>query len=328
MAAHSLHDFLDNTYDFLFGGSRKNKPIPILCKGDWYYNDVDVDSDSDNVTDNNDDTFYFSNDNNSTVTNVNTYQLNTSIQGKKLMEYFLKRDLTSLSQEDELIMKSKCAHHLIEKNGIIDTLYESEADCYIYLCASYETIQITVLDIYGKVLDFYPVYDIMGNYAHKIIINDMNMHCNTLYKTYGDRIKLIVGFDAIYHLLKKRECPVLEDKSPLPEYITTTGKDFEKLMYLTSFYPDTPMIVVRKFQMNDGTVRKITFTDENERYFITLGNNSVKLVEPLKGNPIKSFTLPEGWQTSVESMSHIAGNIRTLLTMAEGLENGNLVVTI
>lgn len=322
MAAHSLFDFLDNTYDFLFGESKKSKPIPILCKGDWYYNDVDTDVDDDSINGTNNDTFYFSNDNN------NTPQLNGPIQGKKLMEYLLKRDLTSLSQEDELVMKSRCAHHLIEKNGIIDNLYESEQDCYLYLCATYETVQITVLDIYGKVLDFYPVYDIMGNYAHKMIINDMNLHCNTLYKTYGSRIKLIVGFDAIYHLLKKRECPVLEDKSPLPEYITTTGKDFDKLVYLTNFYPDTPMIVVRKFRMNDGTLRKITFTNEDERYFITLGNNSVKLVEPLKGNPIKSFTLPEGWQTSVESMSHIAGNIRTLLSMAEGLESGNLVVTI
>ena len=73
MATHSLLDFLDNTYDFLFGGSRKNKQIPILCKGDWYYNDVD--SDSDNVTGANDDTFYFSNDNNRTVTNDRSRQI-------------------------------------------------------------------------------------------------------------------------------------------------------------------------------------------------------------------------------------------------------------
>jgi len=313
-------------FNFLLGDGNNSETIPILCKGDWYNeeNEDSEDSEESDESDESDD----NQENEENIYNRSEDTIGNMIRGRKVMEYLLKREITPLSQCDELVLKSKCAHSLMEKNGIVDALYNSTDDCFLYLSANYDRIQITILDSYGKLLDTYSVCDVMGTYSHIKIIDEMNMVSNRVYKVYGNRIKLIVGFDTIYHLLKKKGSPVLEDGSSLPEYITTSGKDFNKLIYLTNFYEDTPMIVVRKFRIKDGTMRKITYTDSGEGYFITLGNNSVKLVEPLKGNPIKSFKLPGDWQTNMISLSKIATYINELIKMAKDLENEDIIIKI
>ena len=136
-----------------------------------------------------------------------------------------------------------------------------------------------------------------------------------VFTEYGNDIRLIVGFDSIFHVLK-HDCPVISDNGPLPTRVETKGSDFLKLGYLTDLYKDTLMIVVRNFINKDGETHKISFATGSE-LLIDLGSGNATLVDPTTGRQLESRELPCDWMTNDESLIAVHDSISKLLEVAD-----------
>lgn len=249
---------------------------------------------------------------------------------RKKLEQLVNNEVTILTQQEEGERQAQCAHALMTMQGILPTDESEDSDeeeLYLYLGAGRGSTQFTITNIDGIVIDSVNVetgYPKSGS-PNIALLKEC---ADEIYINYGKRIKFILGFDSIYHVLKK-ESPVVPDCGDLPVKlnsgwrIATTGSDFPQLGYLTDLYSDVPMLVVRNFRMKDGTLRKITFATGNE-LLIDLGSGNANLVDPLTGTQTKTVELPSDWATNDAALQSVADGIKNLIKYSK---NHQMVVT-
>lgn len=233
------------------------------------------------------------------------------------LERLINNEVTILTQHEEGEKQAQCAHALMCLQGLLPTEENEDSDdeeLYLYLGAGRGSTQFTITNIDGVVIDSINVetgYPKSGSPNIALLrecVNEININ-------YGKRIKFILGFDSLFHVLKKK-CPVVPDSGDLPTEVTTTGSDFSELGYLTDLYSDVPMLVVRNFHMKDGTMRKITFAT-GTKLLIDLGTGNANLVDPYTGRQIKTIELSNDWMTNDGSLKNIADNIKELMVVAK-----------
>ena len=233
------------------------------------------------------------------------------------LERLINNEVTILTQHEEGEKQAQCAHALMCLQGLLPTEENEDSDdeeLYLYLGAGRGSTQFTITNIDGVVIDSINVetgYPKSGSPNIALLrecVNEININ-------YGKRIKFILGFDSLFHVLKKK-CPVVPDSGDLPTEVTTTGSDFSELGYLTDLYSDVPMLVVRNFRMKDGTMRKITFAT-GTKLLIDLGTGNANLVDPYTGRQIKTIELSNDWMTNDGSLKNIADNIKELMVVAK-----------
>lgn len=219
----------------------------------------------------------------------------------------LGRNVEVISQEKEAELQSFSAYEFMNEVGYFDD-YESD-NLILFVGAGRGSSQFSLRNMDGALIEIF-----MGSgYPKKGDPNydELKEIGNRIFEKYGDNIKIIIGFDSIYHALKKT-CPVLEDGGYLPDEIETTGIDFMDLNYLTSHYLNTPMLVVRNFKMPNNEECKITFCTGTDP-MIDLGSGKVSLVDPCNGFQMKNIDLPEDWQTNDESLNQVVHSLNVLL---------------
>lgn len=127
----------------------------------------------------------------------------------------------------------------------------------------------------------------------------------------GNNVRLIVGIDSIFHLLKNKEgSKVIKDNAELPtsiDKITTRGSDFLDLQFLVQHYTWKPMIVFRNVITTDGIMRKPTFITGKDTA-IDGGSGKWALVDPDTGNQIESFELPDEFTGDEEKLEKIVND--------------------
>ena len=233
------------------------------------------------------------------------------------LEFLLKNPVTALTQLEEGQFQAKCGHSILFNEGLLPPISDNADDCYLYLGAGRGSTQFTILDFDGNVVNAYNVetgYPKGGSPDIELLRNT----ATRLHENYGSRIKMVLGFDSIFHVLKKNS-PVVEDETPLPSEVLTTGSDFLELGYLTDLYANTPMLVVRNFILKDGTMRKITFAT-GEDLLIDLGSGNANLVDPITGTHVMTVELPGDWMTNDESLAKVAIGMEKLLDEAIRIE--------
>jgi len=233
------------------------------------------------------------------------------------LEFLLKNPVTALTQLEEGQFQAKCGHSILFHEGLLPPISDSADDCYLYLGAGRGSTQFTVLDFDGNVINAYNVetgYPKGGSPDIELL----RKTATQLHENYGSRIKMIMGFDSIYHVLKKTT-PVVADESALPIEVMTTGSDFLELGYLCDLYANTPMLVVRNFLLKDGTMRKITFATGDD-LLIDLGSGNANLVDPITGTQVMTIELPADWMTNDESLAKVANGMEQLLDEAIKIE--------
>lgn len=232
-----------------------------------------------------------------------------------LLEATVKHPVTALSQQWEGELQAECAFNLMFDQGYIN---ETDTEgFYLFIGAGRGSTQITILDQEGNLTDTFnietgypkdgePNLELLGQTAMKV------------FTKYANNIRLIVGFDSIFHALK-HDCLVIPDKGALPTTITTKGSDFLKLGYLTDLYKETPMIAVRNFVNKNGEARKISFATGSE-LLIDLGSGKASIVDPTTGCQVNSYELPSDWMTNDESLLSVGATIKKLLYEADEYE--------
>jgi hypothetical protein len=237
-----------------------------------------------------------------------------------------------ISQEDEARGQALCAHRIMREQGYIDQIVNSnrlvgiplpEFELFLYIGAGRGSTQITIIDLNGNVVEIYmgPGYPKRkGGGDKKSTIEDISAIVDKIHLKYGRGILGIFGFDSIFHVLKKT-CPVVADKSKLPDTITTTGEDFRSLGYLASHYPNTPMLVFRNFIMKDGKDRKVTFL-HGKKLKVDLGTAQARLTNPESGEQIYVADLPDNWQTDETHIDKIV-EIMNYMKDQENKYSGN-----
>ena len=222
----------------------------------------------------------------------------------KLPEYL---NLSFIPQKDEGIKGAQCAHRYMVIQGYIDELIKNsesvfDEPLFLYIGAGRGSTQITLLKMDGTTLAVFkgPGYPKNGDSPNIAL----NLICEDIKRVHDGSILGIFGYDSIFHVLKS-ECPVVKDESLLPEAITTTGNDFEKLGYLVTQFPSVPMLVFRNFKTKDNIMRKATFLDGDELK-IDLGSGEAKLTDTSNGQQISVVDLPEDWKTNEESLDKVA----------------------
>jgi hypothetical protein len=242
---------------------------------------------------------------------------------RQKLERLINNEVTILTQHEEGEKQAQCAHALMCLQGLLPTEENEDSDdeeLYLYLGAGRGSTQFTITNIDGIVIDSINVetgYPKSGSPNIALLrecVNEININ-------YGKRIKFILGFDSLFHVLKKK-CPVVPDSGDLPTEVTTTGSDFSELGYLTDLYSDVPMLVVRNFRMKDGTMRKITFAT-GTKLLIDLGTGNANLVDPYTGRQIKTIELSNDWMTNDGSLKNIADNIKELMAVAKTYTSTN-----
>ena len=238
---------------------------------------------------------------------------------RQKLERLINNEVTILTQQEEGEKQAQCAHALMCLQGLLPTEENEDSDdeeLYLYLGAGRGSTQFTITNIDGIVIDSVNVetgYPKSGSPNIALLRECVD----EIYINYGKRIKFILGFDSIYHVLKKN-CPVVPDCGDLPVKlnsgwrIATTGSDFPQLGYLTDLYSDVPMLVVRNFRMKDGTLRKITFATGN-KLLIDLGSGNANLVDPLTGTQTKTVELPSDWTTNDTALQSVAHRVKNLI---------------
>lgn len=276
----SQFGFIGNIFNFLldyFGLYQLSEEITILCTGKWREND----------------------------------------EKRKKLEELINNKVTRLSQEDEGKKQAQCAHQLMCQQELLQITNKSDSDededLFLYLGAGRGSTQFTITNIEGEVKD---VVNLETGYpkSGKPNIELLKEAAKKIYLDYGKRIKFILGFDSLFHVLKKK-CPVVPDSGDLPEEVKTTGEDFSELGYLTDLYSDVPMLVVRNFRMKNGTMRKITFAT-GKKLIIDIGTGNANLVDPTTGTQIKTVELSNDWMTNEESLKLVANGIKELMVVA------------
>lgn len=235
-------------------------------------------------------------------------------QRRILLETTLKTPVTALSHEDEGTLQAQCAHKIMVENGFVKSFAEDMEAVYLYLGAGRGSSQFTLLDATGE---FVNAYNVSTGYPKggEPDIDLLKKTAGEIHDTFGDSIRMIVGFDSIYHVLKKT-CPVVPDEGILADFQMTKGKDFAALGYLTELYPDTDMLVVRNFVTSDGNMRKITFATGTE-LLIDLGSGNANLVNPLTGQQLETRELPADWMTNDLSLVEVSESLTDLLELAD-----------
>lgn len=230
---------------------------------------------------------------------------------RRLLELALNHPITHLSQEDEGILQAQCAFDIMFGQGYITA--HDEKPYYMFIGAGRGSTQITILDSDGKHIDS---FNVESGYPKDGTpdLDLLNELAELVSHKYKDTVNLIVGFDSIYHVLK-HDCPVIPNDDKLPAQITTFGRDFIKLGYLTNHFLDTPMLVVRNFVTNDGNMRKISFATGDE-LLIDLGSGKANLVDPNTGQQIETKELPSDWVTNDESLIDVGECLEELLHAA------------
>lgn len=234
---------------------------------------------------------------------------------RALLQATLNHPVTALSQEDEGILQAQCAHGIMKDEGYINS--RSEDSVFLYLGAGRGSTQFTVLNEDGEYVN---AFNVETGYPKggEPDIALLRQSAAEVHEAFGDSVELIVGFDSIFHTLKKT-LPVVKDESPLADATPTTGKDFIDLGYLTDLYPDTDMFVVRNFLTSDGNMRKITFATGDE-LLIDLGSGNANLVDPITGQQLETRELPADWMTNDDSLLEVSKALRELLNAAELIE--------
>lgn len=239
---------------------------------------------------------------------------------RALLEYALGHPIIELSHEKEGILQAKCAHNLMNNEGYV----HHGAGYYLYLGAGRGSVQMTVINNQNEVVDVFTAatgYPKDGSGPDLSLLRETSLR---VFEKYGHSMNFIVGFDSIFHVLKKN-CPVIADaeKDPenahLPTSIDTRGSHFAELGYLTDHYAETPMLVVRNFINKDNETWKISFATGTE-YMIDLGSGYAKLVDPLTGQQVRNYELPGDWKTNDESLIEISKGLRELLDYADQLD--------
>jgi hypothetical protein len=231
---------------------------------------------------------------------------------RDLLERALNHPVTCLSQKEEGELQAECAFEHMFNQGFIT---ENDTNgLYLFIGAGRGSTQITILDQNGNLINTFnietgypkdgePDIELLGKTAMKV------------FTEYGNDIRLIVGFDSIFHVLK-HDCPVIPDNGALPATVETKGSDFLKLGFLTDLYMDTPMIAVRNFINKDGETRKISFATGSE-LLIDLGSGNASLVDPTTGRQLETRELPCDWMTNDESLIAVHDSINKLLEVAD-----------
>ena len=235
---------------------------------------------------------------------------------RALLQAALNHPVTALSQEDEGVLQAQCAHRIMKEEGYINS--SSEHAVYLYLGAGRGSTQFTALDEEGEYIN---AFNVETGYpkSGEPNIALLRETAAQIHEAFGDTVDLIVGFDSIFHVLKKTR-PVVKDESALADATPTTGKDFIDLGYLTDLYPDTDMFVVRNFITSDGNLRKITFATGDE-LLIDLGSGNANLVDPTTGQQLETRELPADWMTDDNSLLEVSKALRELLDAADRAEN-------
>lgn len=125
----------------------------------------------------------------------------------------------------------------------------------------------------------------------------------------GSNVRLIVGIDSIWHLLKNSS-PVIEDESELPtslDGIKTTCNDFKDLGFLMNHYQYIPMICFRNVMTQDGIMRKPTFIT-GTNLGIDGGSGKWALIDPVTGLQIKYMDLPTNFTGDENKLDEIVKN--------------------
>ena len=235
---------------------------------------------------------------------------------RALLQAALNHPVTALSQEDEGILQAQCAHAIMKEEGYINPRCEDSV--FLYLGAGRGSTQFTLLDEDGEYVN---AFNVETGYP-KGGEPDIGLLRDTaaqIHEAFGDSVELIVGFDSIFHVLKKTR-PVVQDETALADATPTTGKDFIDLGYLTDLYPDTDMFVVRNFLTSNGNMRKISFATGDE-LFIDLGSGNANLVDPITGQQLETRELPADWMTNDDSLLAVSKVLRELLNAADHAEN-------
>ena len=230
-----------------------------------------------------------------------------------LLQAVLDHPVTTLTQEQEAILQSECACDIMFNQGYFDEHCNSEGEYTLYIGAGRGSTQMTVRNHKGG---FVEAFNVETGYPRNGSPNIELLRATALkvFELYANNIKFITGFDSIYHVLKKN-CPVIPDESVLPNEITTTGKDFYMLGYLTDLFDNTPMIVVRNFTTRDSGMRKISFATGHD-IMIDLGTGNANLVEPSNGRQLATRELPGDWMTNDESLLLVCKAVSELLDEA------------
>ena len=231
------------------------------------------------------------------------------------LETMINNKITILSQEDEGKYQAQCAHSLMCQQGLLpNQTNKNDDDLFLYIGAGRGSTQFTLLNLEGELVkainvptgypkDGEPETDILQAYSEQIV------------RDYSeDRVKFILAFDAIFHVLKEKT-PVVPDNTDLPIAVATTTNDFAELGYLTDLFIDTPMLVVRNFVMKDGSKRKISFAT-GEKLMIDLGSGNANLVDPKTGRQIESIELPSDWMTNGNSLTEVGEGLQKLIKTA------------
>jgi len=209
-----------------------------------------------------------------------------------------------LTQEEEGISQAKNAFMYMDDVGYIEKYLKNEDDIALFVGAGRGSSQYTFLNKDEEVVDFIGLSGYPKNSEPDM--ETFKFNSNVIFQKYGSRIKMIVLFDSLYHILKG-DCPVIKEGDELPSFITTTGKDFTNLGYLTTQFIDTPTLVVRNFKI-EGLTCKITFLPCHKLPQFDLGSGKLALTDPGDGNVIEDWTLPDGYQTNFDLIKDIATN--------------------
>ena len=123
----------------------------------------------------------------------------------------------------------------------------------------------------------------------------------------GSNVRLIVGIDSIWHLLKNTS-PVIKDNHELPsslDKIKTKCNDFLDLGFLMNHYQYIPMISFRSVITQDGILRKTTFITGTQPG-IDGGSGKWALVDPVTGLQLKYMDLPDEFTGDESKLKQIA----------------------
>ncbi len=118
-------------------------------------------------------------------------------------------------------------------------------------------------------------------------------------------ICFIAGFDSIFHRLKTTTAPVIADFGKLPNQITTRGRDFDELGFLTDHFKNVPMIVFRNVCTSDGLSRKVSFVIGDE-VAVDGGSGKWSIISPSTGSQLEYMELPDDWKDNEERLPEIA----------------------
>lgn len=118
-------------------------------------------------------------------------------------------------------------------------------------------------------------------------------------------ICFIAGFDAIFHILKTTGAPIIPDFGKLPDKITTRGRDFDELGFLTEHFKNVPMIVFRNVCTSDGLSRKVSFVIGDE-VAVDGGSGKWSIISPSTGSQLEYMDLPKDWKDNEERLPEIA----------------------